>query len=113
VILETDAAHCTVVFAHGVVVARHAHAEVAFVFAQLVGSFVVAEPREFEPEAGLSVAQIDEFETAVGSLAACLPQSQRPVVEGEAPLQIGDVDVEMVEFAFDFHVPDSFCSAQN
>ena len=104
VILVTDATHGAVVFADGVVVARHAHAEMALVFAQFIGSGVVAQPCQFEAESRLPVAQINQYEASVARfLAVCFFQAQRLVVKFETASEVGDVDVEMVESAFDLH----------
>ena len=94
-----------VVLAHGVVVARHAHAEVALVLAQLVGrGGVVAQPGKLQAEGALSVAQIDQRESSVGGLfAARFPQPEGLVVEGDAAVEVRYVDVEMVETTFDLH----------
>ena len=101
----TDAAHRAVVLAHGVVVARHAHAEVALVLAQFIGhGGVVAQPGEFQAEGALPVAQVDQREPSVGGLfAARFPQPEGLVVEGDAAVEVRYVDVEMVETTLDFH----------
>ena len=104
VVLEAYPAVGAVVFAHGVVVACHTDAEVALVVAQLVGTLLVAQPGELEVEVALAVAQEDQLEGAVlGLLASFFMQAERTAVEVDAALEVGYVDVEMVEFAFDFH----------
>ena len=102
------------VLAHGVVVAFHAQAEMAFVFAQLVGAAgMVAQPRQLEAESRPVVAQIGQHEAAVGGLLAFdLVQPQRLAVKGQAAVEVGDVDVEMVESPFDFHSDKTFWSMQ-
>ena len=77
----------------------------AFVFAQLVGAAgMVAQPRQLEAESRPVVAQIGQHEAAVGGLLAFdLVQPQRLAVKGQAAVEVGDVDVEMVESALDFH----------
>ena len=84
-VLVADAPHRTVMGAHGVVVARHAQAEVALVLAQFVGRRgVVAQPCQLEAESRRAVGEVDQFEAAVvGALASALLQTERRVVEGE------------------------------
>ena len=96
-VLEADPTVLAVPGPYFVVVACHAQAEVALVIAQLVGSLFVAQPGELQPEPRLAVAQVDQYERAVcGLLARKFPKPQRPVVEIQAALQVGYVDVEMV-----------------
>ena len=65
---------------------------------------MVAQPGQFESESRLPVAQIGQYETPVGSLlAAGLFQPQGLAVKLQALREVGDVDVEMVESALDFH----------
>ena len=77
----------------------------ALVLAQFVGrGGVVAEPRQLQPEGRLPVAQIDQHERAVGGLLpADLPESQCLGVKFQAAVEIGHIDVEMVESALYFH----------
>ena len=90
--------------AHGLVVARDADAEVALVLTQFVGLGMVVQTGQFETESGLAVSQVDDRERVVlGLFAADLLQSERPVVELDAALQIADIDIEMIETCFDFH----------
>ena len=66
---------------------------------------MVAEPRQFEAERGLPVAEIHQHERSVGCLlAADLFQPERLVVEVDAACEVRDIDIEMVETAFDFHI---------
>lgn len=104
-VLEAYAAHLPVVFAHGVVVARDTHAEVAFVLAQLVGrGGVVAQPGQLEAERRLPVAQVDQHEASVGGLLASdLLETECLGVELQAAVEVGDIDVEMIESALYFH----------
>ena len=94
-----------VVGANGVIVASYTVAEVAFIIAQLVGLWMVAQPGEFEAEGSDTVGQINEDKRAVGSLfARGFVQAQCVTIESYAALQVGDVDIAMVESCFNFHI---------
>ena len=104
VIFIADPSPFPVVGPDAVVVPCDAHAKVAFVFAELVGLRVVAQPGQLQAERGLPVAQINQDEGAVvGSLAAQFPQPAFLRRSPRAAVEVGDIDVEMVESAFDLH----------
>lgn len=85
----------------------------ALVFAQFIGSGVVAQPCQFEAESRLPVAQINQYEASVARfLAVCFFQAQRLVVKFETASEVGDVDVEMSNLLL-ISIITGFSAAQN
>ena len=99
IVFVADAAH---LFVHGacfVVVAGYAQTDVKFAFAQVIGVRMVAEPSEFKFEIREGVGEIDNFEGAFGSVDFAVgEEAECFAIEGNAALQVGHVDIEMVKF---------------
>ena len=84
--------------AGGIIVAGDAHTEVKLTLAQVVALGMVAQPRQFEAEVGLAVAEIDYLEIAIGmDNLTTGGQAQGVGLEGDAFLKVGHVEVEVVE----------------
>ena len=73
--------------------------QVELALSQVVGLVPVLQPGQLQLELRQAVPQVDQFERAVGGLL--LPhrlQAQCLLVEGQALVQIQDVEIEVVEF---------------
>lgn len=104
VVLKADAPHLAVVFSDLVVVALHTHAEMRLVVAELIRALMVAEPGQLQPEGFVGAGEVgdDEVSLRMPDLAD-LFEAEGLAVEVDRPLQVGHVDVHVVEMGFDFH----------
>ena len=77
---------------------RHREGQVEFPLTQVIGLGPVPEPGELQGERGHAVTQIDQPEGAVpGLLLPDGDQAQGVFVEGEAPLQVQHIEIEMIK----------------
>ena len=72
--------------------------QVILTLAQVIGGFPILQPGQLQGEIALPVSQVYQFKAAVSSLL--FPhrvQAQGLIVEGQAPLQVEDIEIEMIE----------------
>ena len=79
------------------VLIRH-EGQVELALPQVIGLGAVPQPGKLQLEVGAAVPQVDQLEGAVGGvLHPHRLQAQGLLVEGQAPVQVQDIKIKMVE----------------